>query len=122
MLLYPAPGGWHILRDQFMGTVMYSLSLAALLAITACAPNRHAPEQAAAPHSTLRIPHSELPGKQPDGSVLLPNQWSLRPVGKQVELGDFPINVAVHPDGRFAAILHSGYGAHQIMVVDIVKV
>ena len=98
---------------------MYSLSLAALLAITACAPNRHAPEQAAAPHSTLRIPHSELPGKQPDGSVLLPNQWSLRPVGKQVELGDFPINVAVHPGGRFAAVLHSGYSAHEILVVDI---
>ena len=56
---------------------------------------------------------------RPDGSVLLPNQWSLRPVGKQVELGDFPINVAVHPDGRFAAVLHCGYSAHEILVVDI---
>ena len=51
--------------------------------------------------------------------MLLPNQWSLRPVGKQVELGDFPINVAVHPGGRFAAVLHSGYSAHEIVVVDI---
>jgi YVTN family beta-propeller protein len=51
--------------------------------------------------------------------VLLPNQWSLRPVGKQVEMGDFPINIAVHPGGRFAAVLHSGYGAHEILVVDI---
>jgi DNA-binding beta-propeller fold protein YncE len=64
-------------------------------------------------------PHSQLPGKQPDGSVLLPNQWSLRPAGQQVELEDFPINVAVHPRGRFAAILHSGYSAHAIVVVDI---
>jgi DNA-binding beta-propeller fold protein YncE len=63
--------------------------------------------------------HAKLPGKQPDGSVLLPNQWSLRPAGQQVELGDFPINVAVHPRGRFAAILHSGYSAHEIIVVDI---
>ena len=51
--------------------------------------------------------------------MLLPNQWSLRPAGKQVELGDFPINVAVHPGGRFAAVLHSGYSAHEILVVDI---
>jgi len=51
--------------------------------------------------------------------VLLPNQWSLRPVGKQVELGDLPVNVAVHPGGRFAAVLHSGDSAHEIVVVDI---
>ena len=59
-----------------------------------------------------------MPGKQSDGSVLLPNQWSLRPAGRQVELGDFPINVAVHPGGRFAAVLHSGYSTHQIVVVE----
>lgn len=59
------------------------------------------------------------PGRRPDGSVLLPNQWSLRPVGRQVELGDFPVNVAVHPSGRFAAVLHSGYSEHQVMIVDL---
>ena len=53
--------------------------------------------------------------------MLLPNQWSLRPAGKQVGLGDFPINVAVHPGGRFAAVLHSGYSAHEILVVDIAE-
>src|ERR1035438_2701147 len=102
-----------------MRTVFHSLSLAALLAVTACAPTRPAPDHPAAPHSASRTPHSELPGQKPDGSVLLPNQWSLRPVGKQVELGDFPINVAVHPGGRFAAVLHSGYSEHEIRVVDI---
>jgi DNA-binding beta-propeller fold protein YncE len=61
----------------------------------------------------------ELPGQRPDGSVLLPNQWSLRPAGQQVTLGDFPVNIAVHPDGRFAAVLHSGYGQHEIFVVDL---
>ena len=61
----------------------------------------------------------ELPGLRPDGSVLLPNRWSLRPAGRQVALGDFPVNIAVHPKGRFAAILHCGYGPHQIMVVDL---
>jgi DNA-binding beta-propeller fold protein YncE len=64
---------------------------------------------------------SNLPGKQPDGSVLLPNQWSLRPAGKQIELRDFPINIAMHPSGRFVAVLHSGYSAHQVTIVDIAK-
>jgi len=60
-----------------------------------------------------------LPGHRPDGSVLLPNQWSLRPAGAQIQLGDFPVNVAVHPRGGYAAILHSGYSQHGIMIVDL---
>ncbi|MHC1764177.1 MAG: bifunctional YncE family protein/alkaline phosphatase family protein [Verrucomicrobiia bacterium] len=59
------------------------------------------------------------PGMRPDGSVLLPNQWSLRPAGKQVSLGDFPVNIAVHPAGHHAAILHSGYGRHLVAIVDL---
>ncbi len=51
--------------------------------------------------------------------MLLPNQWSLRPAGKQVQLGDFPVNVAVHPSSRWAAVLHCGYGAHELVVVDL---
>jgi len=61
----------------------------------------------------------ELPGGRPDGSVLLPNGWSLHPVGDQIPLGDFPVNIAVHPEGRYAAILHAGYGQHEIRVVDL---
>ena len=59
------------------------------------------------------------PGPQPDGSMLLPNQWSLRPAGTQTELGDFPVNLALHPGGKFAAILHCGYGPHEIIVVEL---
>ena len=60
-----------------------------------------------------------LPGLQRDGSVLLPNQWSLRPVGKQIVVGDFPIHVALHPDGVYAAVLHSGWGQHEVRIVDV---
>ncbi len=60
-----------------------------------------------------------LPGLQPDGAVLLPNQWSLRPTGKQVEVGNFPVNVALHPHGDWAAVLHAGYGPHEVVVVDL---
>ncbi len=59
------------------------------------------------------------PGVQKDGSVLLPNLWSLRPAGKQVALGDFPVNMAVHPSGKWVAILHSGYGENEVVVVQL---
>ena len=26
--------------------------------------------------------------------------WSLRPAGVQVDLADFPVNIALHPDGK----------------------
>jgi hypothetical protein len=62
-----------------------------------------------------------LPGIQREGHVLLPNQWSLRPAGKQLLLGDFPVNLALHPAGRWLAVLHAGYGTHEIMIVDLRK-
>jgi DNA-binding beta-propeller fold protein YncE len=60
-----------------------------------------------------------LPGIQRDGFVQLPNQWRLRPAGTQLQLGDFPVNIAVHPDGRYLAILHCGWGDHEIIIVDL---
>ena len=60
-----------------------------------------------------------LPGLQRDGSVLLPNQWSLRPVGRQINVGDFPVNIALHPDGAFAAVMHSGWGQHEVRILDV---
>src|SRR5262245_25824871 len=61
----------------------------------------------------------QLPGIQPDGTVRLPNQWFLRPVGKQVVVGDFPVNIALEPRGRFAAVLHCGNGQHEITVLEL---
>jgi YVTN family beta-propeller protein len=62
---------------------------------------------------------ARLPGMQPDGSVLLHNQWSIRPAGRQVPLGALPDNIAVHPKGHFAAALDCGYGPHEVVVVDL---
>lgn len=59
------------------------------------------------------------PGPQPDGSILLHNQWSLRPAGRQVLLGGFSVNLAVHPSGRYAAALDAGYGAQEVDVIDL---
>ncbi len=62
---------------------------------------------------------AQWPGQRADGSVLLPNQWSLRPVGQQIPIGDFPASMAVHPGGRYVAILHCGHAKHEVVVLDL---
>lgn len=74
------------------------------------------PEPAEAPKPDTRI---LLPGMQKAGNILLPNQWSLRPAGAQLKMGDFPVNVALHPSEPIACVLHAGYGEHEIAVVDL---
>src|SRR6516165_5780878 len=94
-------------------------AISMFLAATGCVPASRQSPLTPPPNSATHAARQELPGLQPDGSVLLPNQWSLRPAGITVELRDFPINVAVHPSGRYASVLHSGYSRHQILVLDI---
>lgn len=73
-----------------------------------------------APRDTATLGEAAVrPGLERDGRVRLPNQWLLDPVGKQVVLGDFPVNIAVHPSGRFAAVVHSGNGPHEVVLVDL---
>ena len=47
-----------------------------------------------------------LVGRQPGGSVLLPDNQTLTPAGRQVEFRGHPTGVAVSPDGR-RAVLHA---------------
>jgi len=84
----------------------------AALAITLKPEDRPAPVKRDAPAPVL-------PGVQTDGFIRLPNQWALKPVGKQLTLGDFPVNIAVHPGGEFLAVLHAGHGEHEIVIVNL---
>ena len=77
-------------------------------------------------HSVDRVADSpernsaaQLPGVQADGAVRLPNQWFLRPAGRQIVVGDFPVNIALHPGGKFAAVLHCGNGQHEVIVLEL---
>lgn len=58
------------------------------------------------------------PGLNRDGSVLLPNGWSIKAAGQQTRLGDLPVQAALHPTESIIAILHAGYGDHEIVTVD----
>jgi DNA-binding beta-propeller fold protein YncE len=57
------------------------------------------------------------PGMTRAGTVVLPNGWSLKPPGRQVRLGDLPVQIAVHPSEPILAILHAGYGEHEVVTL-----
>src|SRR5262245_25824371 len=61
----------------------------------------------------------DTPGQTSDGRVRLPNGWFLSPAGKQVKVGDFPLGLAISPDGRLAAVTHSGWHANGLDLVDL---
>lgn len=53
--------------------------------------------------------------------VKLPNGWSLTPVGKLLPLGDLPLNIAVSPNKKRAAVTNNGYGTQMIHLIDVKK-
>jgi DNA-binding beta-propeller fold protein YncE len=85
-------------------------ALVALIALTAIV----AGQDAARPPPSRRVP-----GRQPGGEILLPNQWSLRPVGQQVVVGEGPMNCALHPTQPYAVLLHAGQNKHGLTVIDL---
>lgn len=72
--------------------------------------------ETAAPASAKPL---SLPGVLPGGDILLPNGWKIGAVGTQINVGDFPVNMLLAPDKRYMAVLHSGYGEHEIILVDL---
>jgi YVTN family beta-propeller protein len=51
--------------------------------------------------------------------VTLPNGWQLTPVGKRLRLGDLPLNIAVSPDQKLAAVTNNGQSTQSIQLIDI---
>src|SRR5437764_4207572 len=93
-----------------------------LLLVAACgglALALDAPRQPDRPRPAVPATVRTLPGVLPGGEVRLPNQWSLRPAGKHIRLGDFPVNMALHPSGGWLAVLHAGFGTHEVLVIDL---
>jgi DNA-binding beta-propeller fold protein YncE len=53
--------------------------------------------------------------------TVLPNNWKLSPIGKQLPLQDLPLNIVVSPNKKFAAITNNGQSTQGIHLVDIAK-
>jgi YVTN family beta-propeller protein len=50
--------------------------------------------------------------------VLLPNGWSLTPVGKSLPLGDLPLNMAVSSSSKWIAVTNNGQSVQSIQLID----
>jgi YVTN family beta-propeller protein len=60
-------------------------------------------------------------GAQLAEPVMLPNGWRLTPAGKQLPLGDLPLNMAVSPNRHWLAVTNNGYGRQCIQLFDTRK-
>ncbi|UKJ06225.1 hypothetical protein [Solitalea lacus] len=51
--------------------------------------------------------------------VLLPNGWALTPVGKSLQLGDLPLNIAVSANKKLMATTNNGQGRQSLQLIDV---
>jgi DNA-binding beta-propeller fold protein YncE len=50
--------------------------------------------------------------------LLLPNGWSLTPVGTSITLGDLPLNLVVSPSKKYLAVTNNGQSVQSIQLID----
>ncbi|MBO9618077.1 MAG: bifunctional YncE family protein/alkaline phosphatase family protein [Niabella sp.] len=53
--------------------------------------------------------------------ILLPNGWGLTPVGKSLQLGDLPLNIARSASGKWAAVTNNGQSTQMIQLINTVS-
>jgi YVTN family beta-propeller protein len=58
-----------------------------------------------------------VPGRQQDGTTLLPSGWRIRPAGRQVGVGTLPLNLVTLSDGSIV-VTDNGYGRNELIRID----
>ena len=109
------------MRTRSLTAIFLSLGTCVLLFAGLDARPEADESPAPAPRRADAPPPRVLPGLLADGGVQLPNQWQLRPAGKQIDVGDFPVNAALHPSGQYLAVLHAGMKDHEVIIIDLNK-
>jgi len=62
---------------------------------------------------------AQVPGKSLTANkVLLPNGWSLSPIGRSLPLGDLPLNIQLSPSNRLLAVTNNGESNQIIQLID----
>ncbi|HEY2722797.1 MAG TPA: bifunctional YncE family protein/alkaline phosphatase family protein [Chitinophagaceae bacterium] len=51
--------------------------------------------------------------------VHLPNGWSLTPIGKSLNLGDLPLNIAVSSSKKYMAVTNNGQSTQSLQLIDV---
>ena len=64
-------------------------------------------------------PPAEKPGPVGKGVTLLPNGWRIAPAGSHLDVGDLPLAMAIHPDGKHVVITNNGWSKPSLRVVDL---
>ncbi|MGE5400206.1 MAG: alkaline phosphatase family protein [Ignavibacteriales bacterium] len=59
------------------------------------------------------------PGNTDGNKILLSNGWKLSPAGKQADIGDLPLNIAISPDGNYAISTNNGQSNTTLSVVKL---
>jgi DNA-binding beta-propeller fold protein YncE len=59
-----------------------------------------------------------LPGMY-ENYTLLPNGWRLTPIGKSVTIGEFPLNMKITKDEKYAITSNSGTAEHSLSLIDL---
>ncbi len=90
------------------------LSTALVLPLTAGGALRPAPAGA-------EEPPAARPGPLGGGVTLLPNGWRIAPAGTYLPVGDLPLAMALHPDGRHLVITNNGWSKPSLRVVDLAQ-
>ncbi len=62
---------------------------------------------------------AQIAGDPESHRILLPNGWSLTPAGKTLKLGDLPLNIAISPSEKLAAVTNNGQSDQSIQLIDI---
>ncbi len=67
---------------------------------------------------TLRA-DAQVPGKITNtDQVLLPNGWKLSPAGRQLALGDLPLNMQLSSSGKLLAVTNNGQSTQSVQLID----
>ncbi len=87
-----------------------AVTLFCLVTLSACAAAFYVGDQPAP---------RRLPGRTDSGEYLLPNGWLITPAGEQIQVGDLPLAIVLHPDGKHLFVSNNGYGRQSVDVVDL---
>src|SRR5215813_14952662 len=72
------------------------------------------------PVSVVAVVSLSLVGRQPGGSVIVPNGQTITPAGLQIEVNDRPLGIAVSPDGTQAAVATaSNFAPRALHIIDL---
>jgi YVTN family beta-propeller protein len=64
-------------------------------------------------------PPPRWPGRVQAGVTLLPNGWTIAPVGRHAYVGDLPLAQVLSPDGRYVIITNNGYAKPSLTIYDL---